>query len=64
MIKENLKIIMKEFHESSLPDLIARQEIFDLSIIDPPVNKVITIVGPRRAGKTFVVTCHEIRFLR
>ena len=52
-MKDKLKIIIKEFHESSLPDLIERDEIFDLSILSSSVNKVITIVGPRRAGKTF-----------
>ncbi|MEA3360455.1 MAG: hypothetical protein U9R17_13765 [Thermodesulfobacteriota bacterium] len=26
MIKENLKIVIKEFHESALPDLIKRVE--------------------------------------
>jgi predicted AAA+ superfamily ATPase len=52
-MKEKLKIIIKEFHESSLPDLIERQEVFDFSILKSSVNKVITIVGPRRAGKTF-----------
>ena len=52
-MREKLKIIIKEFHESSLPHLIERHEIFDLSILSSSVNKVITIVGPRRAGKTF-----------
>lgn len=52
-MKDKLKIIIKEFHESSLPYLIERHEIFDLSILSSSVNKVITIVGPRRAGKTF-----------
>jgi predicted AAA+ superfamily ATPase len=53
MVKENLKFVIKEFHESSLPDLVERQEVFDFSILSFPINKVITIVGPRRAGKTF-----------
>jgi predicted AAA+ superfamily ATPase len=52
-MKEKLKIVIKEFHESILPDLIERQEVFDFSILKSPVKKVITIVGPRRAGKTF-----------
>ena len=53
MIKDNLKIAIKEFHESSLPDLVERQELFDFSILHSPINKVITIIGPRRAGKTY-----------
>jgi predicted AAA+ superfamily ATPase len=52
-MKEKLKIIIKEFHESPLPDLIERQAPFDFSILRSSVNKVITIIGPRRAGKTF-----------
>ncbi|OEU78121.1 MAG: hypothetical protein BA865_06660 [Desulfobacterales bacterium S5133MH4] len=52
-MKEKLKIIIKEFHESSLPDLIERHELFDFSILRSRINKVITIVGPRRGGKTF-----------
>ena len=55
MQKENFKIIIKEFHESPLPDLIERKGLFDLSILDSPINKVITIIGPRRAGKTYYV---------
>lgn len=55
MQKENFKIIIKEFHESPLPDLIERKGWFDLSILDSPINKVITIIGPRRAGKTYFV---------
>ncbi len=52
MLKEKLKIIIREFHQSSLPDLIQRHQEIDFSILDPPVRKVITIIGPRRAGKT------------
>jgi len=46
--KEIFKILIKEFHESQLPMVLNR----DLQI---PVksNKIITIAGPRRAGKTF-----------
>ncbi len=53
MLKENLKIVIKEFHESSLPELVERKELFDFSILHSPINKVITIIGPRRAGKTY-----------
>lgn len=53
MIKDNLKIVIKEFHESSLPNLVERKELFDFSILDSPINKIITIIGPRRAGKTY-----------
>jgi len=50
--KDMLKVIIREFHESDLPDLITRHLSVDLSAIRSPLNKVITISGPRRAGKT------------
>lgn len=54
MIKENLKIIIREFHESALPWLVKRRLQIDLRMVrSPEVNKVITIIGPRRAGKTY-----------
>ncbi|MGD2151505.1 MAG: ATP-binding protein, partial [Desulfobacterales bacterium] len=53
MIKDNLKVVLTEFHESPLPDLIERNLAFNFSILDAPINKVITIIGPRRAGKTY-----------
>ncbi|MBL7177001.1 MAG: ATP-binding protein [Desulfobacteraceae bacterium] len=53
MIKENLKTVIQEFHESPLPYLFERESLFDFSILDAPINKVITIIGPRRAGKTY-----------
>lgn len=53
MIKENLKIILKEFHDITLPDLIERDHKIDFSILGSPIKKIITIIGPRRAGKTY-----------
>ncbi|MEE9390239.1 MAG: ATP-binding protein [Candidatus Aminicenantaceae bacterium] len=53
MIKENLKIVLKEFHDFTLPDLIERHLDIDFSILDSPIKKIITIIGPRRAGKTY-----------
>jgi len=52
MLKEKLKVIIKEFHEAGLPGLIRRHLEIDLSILQSPVRKIITITGPRRAGKT------------
>jgi predicted AAA+ superfamily ATPase len=46
-IKEAFKYIIKEFHESARPDFIERQ------LVIPDTTKVISLVGPRRAGKTF-----------
>lgn len=46
--KENFKLLIKEFHAESLPPTIER----DLEI---PLfhKKIISIFGPRRAGKSF-----------
>lgn len=49
-LKRILKETIKEFHEKGLPKLIQR------NIVCPEfkkINKIITIVGPRRAGKTY-----------
>jgi predicted AAA+ superfamily ATPase len=46
-IKEAFKYIIKEFHESARPHFIERQ------LVIPDTTKVISLVGPRRAGKTF-----------
>jgi len=53
MLKENFKIIIKEFHDTPLPDLVKRHQKIDFSILESPVKKIITIIGPRRAGKTY-----------
>jgi predicted AAA+ superfamily ATPase len=50
--KEAFKLIIKEFHETLLPDFIPRRLDVELSIFSSSVKKVITIIGPRRAGKT------------
>jgi len=41
------KYIIKEFHEFKLPDIIPR--VLEL----PKTNKIISLVGSRRVGKTF-----------
>jgi hypothetical protein len=53
MIKENLKVVIKEFHDFTLPDLIERDLDINFSILRSPIKKIITIIGPRRAGKTY-----------
>ena len=52
MLKDALKIVIKEFHETKLPDLIPRHLKIDHAITPSAVKKIITIVGARRAGKT------------
>jgi hypothetical protein len=50
--KTAFKLLIKEFHEFEFPEVLRR----DLQVPDPeaiPARKVITITGPRRAGKTY-----------
>ncbi len=44
---EIFKYLIKEFHESKLPGVISRE------LLIPETNKIITLVGSRRSGKTF-----------
>ncbi|OGR05936.1 MAG: hypothetical protein A2511_05345 [Deltaproteobacteria bacterium RIFOXYD12_FULL_50_9] len=53
MLKDKLKIILSEFQATPLPALMERELTVDLSVVRSSVTKVITIIGPRRAGKTF-----------
>jgi len=53
MLKEKLKIILSEFQAAPFPPMLERELPVDLSVVNSPVTKVITIIGPRRAGKTF-----------
>src|SRR3989344_2749187 len=45
--KEIFKLIIKEFHEKDIPKIVERE----LSV--PETNKIVSIIGSRRAGKTF-----------
>ncbi len=53
MLRDKLKIVIKEFHETPLPPLFERYLQLDDEVFETQVAKVITITGPRRAGKTF-----------
>ncbi|MGQ9817939.1 MAG: hypothetical protein ACUVQ3_08355 [bacterium] len=46
--KDIFKILIKEFHTSQIPSTIKRELTIPLNL-----NKIITITGPRRTGKTF-----------
>ncbi len=48
MNKEKLKVVITEFHEEELPQLIEREIDIDLK-----TKKIIALFGPRRAGKTY-----------
>ncbi len=52
ILREIFVRIIKDFEEFSLPDLVER----DISIkTDIPINRVISIIGPRRTGKTYIM---------
>jgi len=51
--------IIKDFQEFELPELVER----DIEITEPPIKRVISIIGPRRAGKTFFMFQTIKRFL-
>lgn len=46
--KEAFKLAIREFHERSLPDLVERESLLPLD-----TEKVVTLYGPRRVGKTY-----------
>ena len=52
-MKDILKTIIREFHTEDLPSLIKRDLSFPLDS-----GKIITLVGPRRAGKTYLFYQH------
>lgn len=43
---------IRDFHQKELPELIERETRIDHEI---PINRVISIIGPRRAGKTYLM---------
>ncbi len=47
-MKEVLKTIIRDFHTRDLPSFYERQQSIPLN-----TKKVITLIGPRRAGKTY-----------
>jgi predicted AAA+ superfamily ATPase len=49
MDKEKLKLVIKEFHESDFPAIIERKIVH----IDEKTEKIISLFGPRRSGKTY-----------
>ena len=51
-LKNVIKELLIRFHSSQLPEIINR----DIHIPDFRIaNKIIVVIGPRRAGKTFVL---------
>jgi len=53
MLKDKIKIILGELAETLPDNLIERDSSLDQSFLQSRINKAITIIGPRRAGKTW-----------
>ncbi|HFC96828.1 MAG TPA: ATP-binding protein [Thermosulfurimonas dismutans] len=58
-MKEILKTIIREFHLEELPSFVPRDLRLPLSS-----GKIITLIGPRRAGKTYLFYQHLSELLR
>ena len=59
MIKRDTWIrIIKDFFEFKLPEMVERE----IKISELPIKRAVSIIGPRRAGKTYLMF-HEIRVL-
>ena len=51
-LKDSIKELIINFHQKGIPDLIKR----DIALPSfKKINKVFVVIGPRRAGKTFVL---------
>lgn len=50
--KEKWIELIKDFHEKEMPALIHRDIDIPLKV---PINRTVTIIGPRRAGKTYLM---------
>jgi predicted AAA+ superfamily ATPase len=57
MKKDTAVELIRDFHERPLPDLIKR----DLDVKLPATRKAVTIIGPRRAGKTYFLFDNMLR---
>ena len=58
-MKEILKTVIREFHLEGLPSFVPRDLKLPLSS-----KKIITLIGPRRAGKTFLFYQHLAELLQ
>lgn len=50
--KEKWIGVIKDFYEEKIPQLIRREVNIPIKV---PINRAITIIGPRRAGKTYLM---------
>jgi predicted AAA+ superfamily ATPase len=52
IIRETWVKTIKDFQEFELPELVERDVEVDT---DPPIKRVVSVIGPRRTGKTFLM---------
>ncbi|RLA83554.1 MAG: ATP-binding protein [Deltaproteobacteria bacterium] len=58
--KDILAQVVLDFHERPLPDLVER----DLEVpLELPLRRAVTVMGPRRAGKTYYLFCLAKRLM-
>jgi len=57
-MKDILKTLLREFHTGKIPELLKREISLPLGS-----NKIITVTGPRRAGKTYLLFQHIIMLM-
>ncbi len=53
MLKDKIKIILGELADTLPGQLIKREPPLNPGLLQGRINKAITIIGPRRAGKTW-----------
>ncbi len=57
-MKEILKTLIREFHTGKLPRPLKRETVLPLN-----TEKIITVTGPRRAGKTYLLFQHILELI-
>nr|MDO8061449.1 AAA family ATPase [Candidatus Freyrarchaeum guaymaensis] len=50
MRRETWVEVIRDFHEQELPELVEREVNVPIRL---PIRRAVSIVGPRRVGKTF-----------
>ena len=50
--RSSLETFLRDFYEKQIPDVVEREAGINLEI---PIRRVISIIGPRRAGKTYLL---------
>ena len=59
--KEKWIELIKDFYEKDVPTVLPREVEIPLQL---PLNRAVTIIGPRRAGKTYVMYHTIVKLLK